>query len=92
MGANLTDVCDLEHLLIVQGLLRLDETGKVDELRLVGVVSDVEDSSPRVCNVDWRLRGRGRAFGLTLELEPDIVRYLSSLHHLPQLVTILSWG
>lgn len=46
--AYLAYVGDFEHLLVVQGLLRFDDTWQVNELRRVQVVASVKYRPPRI--------------------------------------------
>ena len=91
-GANLAYVSDLEHSLVVEGLLCLNNTGQINKFRRIQVVRDVEDSTTRVCSemstglVDVYFRGR------TFELEPNIRRDFTGSHHFAQLATVLSRG
>lgn len=47
--AHLTNVGHFEHLLAIEGLLGLYNTGQVDKLRVVSVVADVKLGAPGVC-------------------------------------------
>ena len=48
----LTYISDLEHLLVIQSLLRLDDARQVDELGRIRRATDVKDGTPGIWTID----------------------------------------